>query len=294
MKKKAFITFAVALCVLICLCSFVGCSKPTGAEEFNAFKQKIITVLNDNGMSITQLNDGTANIVTPTAKYVSTNNVDKIKEFVVGDSAVKSNAQRVDEIRQEMYEQALFISLIVGDGMVNNHNADTIYDTSVLVDCWWKTYMEFKTSGTVTTINTYSPALNGECAYAGVVYLDYKSKDDYNFVMLVTWEDGRMGYRYGNSQKQFVYFDYDQQGNYSEIYCSSKAEEGYISQDTEVVKSCFELVKEQFVGMEVKDYEYLTEQKYTIDEEEWETLCAKYFPNDGDQVGSGEEQLAKK
>ena len=150
--------------------------------------------------------------------------------------------------------------------------------------------MEFKTSGTLTTINTYSPALGDECAYAGVVYLDYKSKDNYNFVMLITWDDGRMGYRYGNAQKQFVYFDYDPQGDYSAIYCSSNAAEGYLSQDTNVVKSCFELVKEQFGGMKVDDYKYLANQKYTIDEDEWNALCAKYFPVNDGQVESGNNQ----
>ncbi len=38
MKKKLIVTLALALCVLICAFSFVGCSKPSGAEEFNAFK----------------------------------------------------------------------------------------------------------------------------------------------------------------------------------------------------------------------------------------------------------------
>ncbi|MDE7192213.1 MAG: hypothetical protein K2O35_07085 [Clostridia bacterium] len=281
MKKKAFITVAVALCALICVFAFVGCSKPNGAQEFSAFRQKVITVLKDNGINIAEVNqsdESIKTIVSPTAKYDSSNVVSQIKEIVLGDGAVKSDAQRVDEVRQEMYEQALFISLVVGDGMVNNHNADTIYDTSVLVDCWWKTYMEFKISGTVTTINAYSPATEDDCAYAGVIYLDYKSKDDYTFVMLVIWEDGRMGYRYGNAQKQFAYFDYDPQGNYSEIYCSSKTGEGYTSENTELAKSCFELVKNQFDGMKVSDYEYLKAQKYTIGEEEWNALCAKYFP----------------
>ena len=140
--------------------------------------------------------------------------------------------------------------------------------------------MEFKQSGTVTTVNSYSPALEDDCAYSAVIYLDYTSKDNYKFLMLLVWEDGRMGYRYGNDQKQFVYLDYDPQNNYSEIYCSAKEGEGYISRNAEVVKNCFELISNQFDGMQVNDYKYLTEQKYTIDEQEWISLCAKYFPSE--------------
>ena len=283
MKKKFIVTIiAVALCALICAFSFAGCSKPSGVEEFSAFKQKVITVLKDNGINIVENQDSKTEgaKVSLTAKYVSTNSVEQMNSIVLSDSDVVSNSIRVDEVRQEMYEQALFIPLVVGDGMVNNHNADTIYNTSVLVDCWWKSYMEFKTSGTVTTINLYAPASDDDCAYAGEVYLDYTSKDDYTFLMLVVYEDGRIGYRYGNSQKQFVYLDYDPQDTYSEIYCSAKVGEGYISQDAKVVKNCFELVKSQFVDMKVDDYKYLTNQKYTIDEQEWVSLCAKYFPNE--------------
>ena len=282
MKKKSFIAIAVALCALICVFSFAGCSKTTAIEEFNAFKQKVITVLSDNGVDVVmsgQAAEESKTVVSSTAKYNSVSVVDKINEIILNDSKVKSDAQGVEEVRQEMYDQALSITLVVGDGMVNNHGADTIYNASVFVDCWWKTYMEFKTSGTLTTINTYSPELDGVCAYAGSVYLDFKSKDDYTFVMLLVWGDGRMGYRYGNAQKQFVYFDYDPQDVYTYIYCSTKLGEGYISRDTQLAKSCFELVEQQFDGMKVKDYEYLTNQKYTIDEEEWLSLCEKYFPN---------------
>ena len=283
MKKKFFVTLAVALCVLIiCVFSFAGCSKPSGVDEFKAFKQKVITVLKDNGIDIVENQADTSKktIASPMAKFVSTNSVDQMNSIVLSDSDVVSNMIRVDEVRQEMYEQALFIPLVVGDGMVNNHNADTIYNTSVLVDCWWKAYMEFKTSGTVTSINLYSPESDDDCAYAGEMYLDYTSKDDYIFVMLVVYEDGRTCYRYGNAQKQFVYLDYDPQDTYSEIYCSAKVGEGYISQDAQVVKDCFELVKNQFDGMKVDDYKYLTNQKYTIDEQEWLSLGAKYFPNE--------------
>ncbi|MDE6614867.1 MAG: hypothetical protein K2K24_05095, partial [Clostridia bacterium] len=145
MKKKLFFVVAVALCVAIAEFSFAGCSRPTGVEQFNMFKKKIITVLKDNGINIADIEDNQAvepvNTVVSLAKYDSTNHVDKIKEIILEDSAIRSDAQNVDDARQEMYDQALTMTLVVGDGMVNNHNADTIYDISVLVDCWWKTYM---------------------------------------------------------------------------------------------------------------------------------------------------------
>ena len=78
MKKKAYITVAVALCALICVFAFVGCSKPSGAEEFSAFRQKVITVLKDNGVNIAdvaQSDESVKTIVSPTAKYDSTNGV---------------------------------------------------------------------------------------------------------------------------------------------------------------------------------------------------------------------------
>ncbi len=283
MKKKLIVTLALALCVLICAFSFVGCSKPSGAEEFNAFKQKVVNVLKDNGVNIVEVNQSNESVnttVSPMAKDISTSSVDQINEIVIGDVEVKSDSKGVEMARQEMYEQSLYIPLIVGDGMVNNHNSNTMYNTSVLVDCSWKTYMEFMQSGTVTTVNSYSPALEDDCAYSAVINLDYTSKDNYKFLMLLVWEDGRMGYRYGNDQKQFVYLDYDPQNNYSEIYCSAKEGEGYISRNAEVVKNCFELISNQFDGMQVNDYKYLTEQKYTIDEQEWISLCAKYFPSE--------------
>ncbi len=283
MKKKLIVTLALALCVLICAFSFVGCSKPSGAEEFNAFKQKVVNVLKDNGVNIVEVNQSNESVnttVSPMAKDISTSSVDQINEIVIGDVEVKSDSKGVEMARQEMYEQSLYIPLIVGDGMVNNHNSNTMYNTSVLVDCSWKTYMEFMQSGTVTTVNSYSPALEDDCAYSAVINLDYTSKDNYKFLMLLVWEDGRMGYRYGNDQKQFVYLDYDPQNNYSEIYCSAKEGEGYISRNAEVVKNCFELISNQFDGMQVNDYKYLTEQKYTIDEQEWIYLCAKYFPSE--------------
>jgi hypothetical protein len=285
MKKKLFFVVAVVLCAVIGVCSFAGCGKPTAAEEFDAFREKIITVMKDNGLNTdnfkaNQSAEAVNNLTKLEADYDSKNYVEKIKEIVLKDSEVKSDIEDVESARQEMYDQALSMAIVVGDGMVNNHNADTIYNTSVLIDCWWKTYMEFKSSGTLTTINTYTPATEEDCAYAGVVYLDFKSKDDYNFVMLVIWEDGRVGYRYGNNKKQFVYFDYEPVNEYAHVYISSKAGEGYISRDAQIVKDCYEVVQSQFDGLNVEDYEYLTGQKYTIDEEEWLSLCAKYFPNE--------------
>ena len=176
--------------------------------------------LNTDNFKANQSAEAVNNLTKLAADYDSKNYVEKIKEIVLKDSAVKSDIEDVESARQEMYDQALSMAIVVGDGMVNNHNADTIYNTSVLIDCWWKTYMEFKSSGTLTTINTYTPATEDDCAYAGVVYLDFKSKDDYNFVMLVIWEDGRVGYRYGNNKKQFVYFDYEPVNEYAHVYIS--------------------------------------------------------------------------
>ena len=283
MKKKLIVTLALALCVLICAFSFAGCSKPSGTEEYNAFKQKVVNVLKDNGIDVVekQADETVGTIVSPTAFYVSTNIADQMKELILGDNEVVSAVGIVDQVRQEMYEQALLIPLIVGDGMVNNHNADTIYNTSVFIDSWWECYMEFKASGTVTTINTYTPAYGGDSEYSAGVYLDYKSKDNYNFVMLLVWGNGKMGYRYGNSQKQFVYLDYDPQDvDNSQIFFSSKAGEGYISIDTQVLNGCFELVENQFDGMKVEDFNYLTEPTYTFNTQEWTALCAKYFPSE--------------
>ena len=195
MKKKFIVTLALALCVLICAISFVGCSKPSGAEEFNAFKQKVINVLKDNGVNVVEVKsyESVNTTVSPMAKDITMSSVDQINEIVIGDVEVKSDSKGVEMARQEMYEQSLYIPLIVGDGMVNNHNSNTMYNTSVLVDCSWKTYMEFKQSGTVTTVNSYSPALEDDCAYSAVIYLDYTSKDNYKFLMLLVWEDGRIG-----------------------------------------------------------------------------------------------------
>lgn len=283
MKKKLFIVVAIALCVVIGVCSFAGCSKPTGVDEFNEFKQKIVTVLKDNGINIvdTDVNQTAepANTVVSLAKYVSTNDVAKIKEIILEDSEYVSDAKRVEDGRQEMYEQALFLPLVIGDGLVNNHDADTIYNTSVLIDCWYKSYMEFKTSGTLTTIYCYTPTAEKAEEYSAVCYLDYKSENDYNFVMLSVDEDGRSCYTYGNEKKQFIHIEYKPQDKFNGVYVSSEVGDGYISYNEQIVGKCFEVVKSQFEGMSAKDYEYLSEQKYTIDETEWLSLCAKYFPN---------------
>ena len=289
MKKKLFFVVAVALCVAISAISFAGCSKISGVEEFNIFRQKIISVLKDNGINIVDVDvdvnqddKSAGSIVSLTAKYVSTNSVDKIKEIILEDSNVKSDAQDVEDGRQEMYEQALFLPLVIGDGMVNNHNADTIYNTSVLIDCWYKSYMEFKTSGTLTTIYCYTPAADEVDAYSAVCYLDYISADNYNFVMLSVDENGSRNYTYGNDKKQFIHIECGAKDKFNAVYLSSEIGEGYISYDFQIVNKCFEVVKSQFDGMNVNDYEYLTEQKYTIDEAEWLSLCAKYFPTDAE------------
>ena len=89
MKKKLIVTLALALCVLICAFSFVGCSKLSGAEEFSEFKQKVVNVLKDNGVNIVEVNQSNESVnttVSPMAKDISTSSVDQINE--IGPSAM--------------------------------------------------------------------------------------------------------------------------------------------------------------------------------------------------------------
>ena len=90
MKKKLIVTLALALCVLICAFSFVGCSKPSGAEEFNAFKQKVVNVLKDNGVNVVEVKsyESVNTTVSPMAKDISTSSVDQINEIVIGLSLI--------------------------------------------------------------------------------------------------------------------------------------------------------------------------------------------------------------
>lgn len=277
MRKKLFLTLSALICVLVFAFSFTACFLISGVEEFNAFKKKIISVMNDNGSNIqvnlpSEVNSGT---ISNMAKYVKDSKIADMKKLVMEDKDVISDVKYVKGGRRDMYEQALLFPLIIGDSLANNHDASTIYNTGVFIKDI-ATYMELKQSGQLITVEAYIPSTEEDGAYGGTIFLDYKSASDYTFVMLVMFGDGEYGYRFGNAKKEYCYIDYSLDGGY-EVCVSSNADEGYISRDSEVVKKCFQLVQSQFDGLSIDDYNRLVDSKrYTMEEEEFYSLAKKY------------------
>lgn len=303
MKRKFLIALLLLVSVLCLSLSFTACSKNDDTDkakqnaEFVEYRKKITAVIKDNGMHVNDFDNGenvrsaSNGIKSVTAKAlaaVSTYSSDftGIADAVMSDVDKQESIESIVSMRDDLFEQTFFISLMLGDGIANYYSEKRFYNIPVLFEEWGQFFDVIKKDG-IDYVRCYMPkGFFDDKEMFVVAYIDYKSVTDYTWTLLqYTYDLSDALYVHGTSAKEY-YCVSRSNGNSDSNYLLYAPDNnvGYMSTAQSSVDACFENVKSYFNMFPQDTMRALKSNRYTINSEQQAQLSEKYFASSYNEV----------
>lgn len=287
-SKKAVI--AMIVCLLLCGCTLWACNKPSEGDNasknvaFTAYRQKVTAILRDHGIHVndvdgTQTNDKkNAGAAYGGARAADGNQT--IADAVAADSGKKPDVQSIHNMRDDLFEQTLFVSLYMGDALLNDFGQKDIYGVAVQ---YGRQYFMLAQKEGKDYVCIYSPDFYAGQDFYMTMCIDYRSASEYSYTFVQYTEDMTEAvYAHGTAQKQFYAVSASTayaEGNY--LYHAASEDDGYSSRLN--IASCLESVRSHFTAFSVSDIRAVGTARYELTEEQWQRLNEKYFGQSGDK-----------
>ncbi|MGN0813536.1 MAG: hypothetical protein ACI4MQ_08530 [Candidatus Coproplasma sp.] len=299
MKRKFLITLFAIVCGIVCMFGLVACGgsnnppdetdKASQNAEFVEYRKKIVTILKDNGIRVNDLdadkdaegnNEKTTSASKLNAYIARTNGKEAIKETVLADGNKQNDIESIISMREELFEQSFYISLYVGDALVDYFGQKTIYDIPVSVGTW-NQYFTLVNKNNKDYVYCYSPKFYGEKDGYITACVDFSSQNNYSYTFIQFTEDlSDALYVYGNSQKEFFSVSYSSENpNNNYLYYAPNNNEGYVSYNS--VSDCLDGVRSEFEAFSIADIKSTMDFRYAISNDQLTELTNKYFGKTG-------------
>ncbi len=287
--KKKLLTFVLSgLSAIACTLGLAACGgKGDDAEkneDFASYKKKVVSILQDNGIDV---NDTSASKSKSAAKvaYANSDGNKLIKDTVLADAGRTDATGSIISMRDDLFEQSLYISLYVGDALVTDFNQKTIYDIPVKIDFGADTQQYFKIikKDNLDYVLAYVPDFYANKDFYVSACVDYTSQTNYSYTFLQYTEDmSEALYAHGNSQKEFYCVSYSESDSHDEyLYYASDDQRGWMSLGDS--QKCLNAVKSEFSKFAVGDIKANVNFKHTITQEMFIKLSEKYFGGSGSE-----------
>lgn len=299
MKTKSRFTVFAIVCAVVCACLFGlaacgngsdGTDKASKNAEFVEYRNKIVSILKDNGVYVNDFSDGeqaekeVKNGAAPVgskhgAEVRQQDGNRNIAEAVSSDGGRTDSIESIISMRDDLFEQSLFSSLYIGDALISYHKRKSFYDIPVKLGFSTRQYAKIVKRDGKDTVYVYSPA--GSMFDDKDIYItasvDFKSAEEYSYTFLQFTEDISYAlYVHGNSAKEFYcvsYSENDPGNNY--LYYAPDNGKGWMS--CVLVKECLDGVRAQFDAVNARDVASTEQYKFEITEKQQEELAEKYF-----------------
>lgn len=257
-------------------------------KDFVAYRHKIISILRDNGMRVNDVEGKSAAMSAKSARPSAFSDRESdIADAVISDPNKTDSMESIRNMRDDLFEQSFYISLIIGEALSVHFKAPAFYDIPVKVELWDQ-YFKVVKSGNKDVVYCFSPSFgeqyeNGMFVVASV---DFKSDGDYSYTFLQFDEllDTAL-YVHGNSDKQFYAVSVDSiNANNNYIYYAPNDGEGWASDNAQSAHDCFEYVRDEFVGYSAAEFRALADCEYSLNERQYESISEKYFGDNGGPI----------
>ncbi len=300
MKKKNLLALLSVILAAVCLFALAACNNNDNDDksfnniEFSEYREKVISVLKDNDIFVNDIGENgktkrsavSSDASAAPAAYPE--NADSIHDIIMSGNPI-SDYESVKSDRDSIFEQSLYISLIIGDALSNYHNVTSFYNIPVYFEIW-NQYFEIVKKGNSDLVRVYTPANESNEDTVLTMELRYNSVSDYSFTCIQI-EGAQTIYAYGNSAKRYVRITKDirsdLQGVDSGIYYIPSDGEGYIVTDADVVDRCYNMIKDETETIDKKPIIDIKDKvKYTVTSAQGTQTMSKYFGNDkGQETG---------
>lgn len=305
MKKNFFITMLSLICVLCLSFGLVACGgknsgntdKSLRNADFVQYRKKITAVIKDNGMHVNDFDsdknarsssNGVKSAIVKEFATISeyTSDSTGIADAVMSDADKQESIRSIVSMRDELFEQTFFISLMLGDGISNFYNQKKFYNIPVLFE-EWEQYFDVTNQNGIDYVRCYMPKGFFEDKEMFVVaYIDYTSTSNYTWTFLQYTHDlSNAIYAHGTSAKEFYCVskaNSNSDSNYL-LYASDNYV-GYESTVQSSVNACFEKVKSYFNMMPQNEMRALINNRHTINAQQQAQLSEKYFGTSSNKI----------